>query len=170
MVYQMVYRRPPQNQLVPAPSPEKPRRIASDVGTEARALAARDVDGAVALIAWHRGRFPRAAGLMSLAEAQLLAAGGRGAAALEPLERALAAGCRYRKEWLAEDPGLAPLRELPGFPDLVARADLAYQEAAPAAEPNLTLLMPDRLPDAFRSPTLLVLPRNNSNNRPTRPY
>src|SRR5258706_2481879 len=144
MVYQMVYRRPPQNQLVPAPSPEKPRRIASDVGTEARALAARDVDGAVALIASPRGRFPRGAGLMYLAEAQILAAAGRGAAALEPLERALAAGCRYRKEWLAEDPGLAPLLELPPFADLVARPGPPHQDAAPAAEPKLALLKPQR--------------------------
>src|SRR5882672_7144778 len=169
-VYRMVYRSPPQNQLVSAPSPEKPRRMASEVVTEARALAARDVDGAVALIASHRDRFPRGAGLLYLAEAQLLAAAGRGAGALEPLERALAAGCRYRKEWLADDPGLAPLRELPGFPELVQVASARYDEAAAAAKPNLTFLMPDRLPDAFGYPTLLVLHGNNSNIAETAPY
>jgi predicted esterase len=145
-------------------------KIASEVVTDARSLAARDVDGAVALLASHQAEFPRGAGLMYLAEAQLLAAAGRGAAALGPLERALAAGCRYKKEWLAEDRGLAPLRDLPGFMDLVGRADRAYQEAAAAAKPHLTFAVPDTLPDAFGYPLLMVLHGNNSNMKETAPH
>jgi predicted esterase len=144
-------------------------RIASELVAAARALGARDVDGAVALLESGPERFPRGAGLLYLAEAQLLAGAGRGAAALDPLERALAAGCRYKRDWLLEDRALAPLRELPGFADLVARSDRAYREAAAAAKPHLTFAMPDRLPDAFGYPTLMVLHGNNSNAMDTMP-
>jgi predicted esterase len=145
-------------------------KIASEVVTDARALAARDVDGAIALIESHRERFPQGAGFMYLAEMQLLAAAGRGADALGPFERALTAGCRYRKEWLTADPALAPLGELPGFADLVARSDRAYQQAAAAAKPHLTFLVPDTLPDAFGYPLLMVLHGNNSNMKETAPH
>ena len=145
-------------------------RIASELVSEARALGARDVDAAVALLEEERSRFPRGAGLIYLTEAQLLAGAGRGAAACDPLERALAAGCRYRSSWLLEDAELAPLRALPAFTELVARANAAYEEASAAAKPHLTFAMPDRLPDAFGYPTLMVLHGNNSNAKQTMPH
>ena len=138
-------------------------RTGSEVVNAARALAENDVDRAVTILKSHRGKFAQAAGLMYLAEAQLLASAGRGEAALGPLEDALAAGCRYKKEWLTGNAALAPLAELPGFADFVARANARYETAAAEAKPHLTFAVPDTLPDAFGYPLLMVLHGNNGN-------
>src|SRR2546428_10614647 len=113
---------------------------------------------------------PRHVGLTYPPQAQLPAKAGRGAAAFAPLERALARGCRYKREWLTDDPGLASLKGVAGFDELVRRADRAYQDAAAGAKPHLTFAMPDRLPDAFGYPTLMVLHGNNSNAKETMPH
>ncbi len=109
-------------------------------------------------------------GVQSLMYAHELAAAGSADAALAALERALAQGCRYKKEWLAEDPRLASLKTLPRFAEIVRVASARYDEAAAAAKPNLTFAMPDRLPDAFGYPLLMVLHGNNSNAKETAPH
>ena len=109
-------------------------------------------------------------GVQSLMYAHELAAAGSPDAALGALERALAQGCRYKKEWLTEDPKLASLQTLPRFAELVRAASARYDEAAAAAKPHLTFLMPDRLPDAFGYPLLMVLHGNNSNAKETAPH
>lgn len=109
-------------------------------------------------------------GVQSLMYAQELASAGSVDDALAALERALAQGCRYKKEWLAENPQLAPLRALPGFAELLNVASARYDEAVAAAKPQLTFLMPDRLPDAFGYPLLMVLHGNNSNVKETAPH
>jgi len=109
-------------------------------------------------------------GVQSLMYAHELAAAGSANEALAALERALAQGCRYKKEWLTEDPKLASLTTLPRFAELVNVAAARYDEAAAAAKPHLTFAMPDRLPDAFGYPLLMVLHGNNSNVKETAPY
>ncbi len=109
-------------------------------------------------------------GVQSLLYAQEQAAAGSADEALAALERAVAQGCRYKKEWLAENPQLISLKALPGFADLVARSDRAYQEATAAAKPHLTFAVPDTLPDAFGYPLLMVLHGNNSNMKETAPH
>jgi predicted esterase len=143
----------------------------SDGAAAVRALADRgDVDGAVARLETMLAPYPQHIGLTYLTQAQLLAKAARGAAAFAPLERALVRGCRYKRAWLVDDPGLAKLKGVAGFDDLVARADRAYEEAAAAAKAHLTFAMPDRLPDAFGYPTLIVLHGNNSNAKETMPH
>lgn len=113
---------------------------------------------------------PLRAGVTALLEARQLAAAGKGTDALATLEAAYRAGCRYKKEWLTEHPAFAPLAALPGFADLVTRANARYEEAAALAKPRLTFAVPDTLPDAFGYPLLVVLHGNNSNSQETAPY
>jgi predicted esterase len=109
-------------------------------------------------------------GVQSLMYAHELAAAGSPAEALAALERALAQGCRYKKEWLTEDPKLAALAGLSRFAEVVKVASARYDEAAAAAKPHLMFAMPETLPDAFGFPLLMVLHGNNSNVKETAPF
>jgi predicted esterase len=143
----------------------------SDAAAVVRALAEKgDVDDAVARLETLLTPYPQHIGLTYLTQAQLLAKAGRGAASLAPLERALARGCRYKRTWLLADTAFAPLRSLPAFEDVLARAHNAWEAATAAAKPHLTFAIPDRLPDAFGYPTLMVLHGNNSNAKETMPH
>jgi predicted esterase len=141
-----------------------------DVVGDVRALADKgDVSGALRLLAERRDMYPRHLGLSYLMESELRAATGERESAVVPLERALAAGCRYKKEWLIANKRLAPLADLPALRDLAERAQRAYDEAAASAKPSLMFAMPDTLPDAFGYPLLMVLHGNNSNAKVTAP-
>jgi len=48
--------------------------------------------------------------------------------AIATLERAIADGCRYRREWLERDSAFAALRDVSRFHDVVTRADRRYAE------------------------------------------
>jgi predicted esterase len=109
-------------------------------------------------------------GLAYLAEAGLHGQAGRIEAGLDALERALADGCRYKREWLVHDDRLAPLRDAPRFADIAARAAERYERDAAEARPRLSFAVPDDPPDAFGYPLLLVLHGNNSNARVTAPH
>src|SRR5439155_1027890 len=101
---------------------------------------------------------------------EALAANRRPNDALDALETALAAGCRYRREWLEGNKSLASLVDSARFREIVARADARYRDAAAAARPKLMFAMPDEPPDAFGYPLLLVLHGNNSNASETAPH
>ena len=109
-------------------------------------------------------------GLAYLLEAQDHVAAGRSGEALDALDRALAEGCRYKREWLEREERLSALRGIPRFADIVARADARYAEDAAAARPHLTFAIPDELPDAFGYPLLIALHGNNSNAQETAPH
>src|SRR5438309_2806512 len=64
---------------------------------------------------------PLQRGVALLLEAQLHAEAGRRNDALDALERALADGCRYRRDWLEGNAGLASLREDARFRDVIER-------------------------------------------------
>jgi predicted esterase len=112
---------------------------------------------------------PLQRGVALLLEAQLHAEAGRRNDALDALERALADGCRYRRDWLEGNAGLASLRDDARFRDVIERADARYAEDAAAARPKLMFAMPDEPPDAFGYPLLVVLHGNNSNASETAP-
>ncbi len=113
---------------------------------------------------------PLQLGLARLVEASQYAEAGRVADALDALERALQERCRYRRDWLEQDPRLASLHPLPRFQDIVRRADARYAEDAAAARPHLMFALPDDLPDAFGYPLLVALHGNNANARVTAPH
>ena len=139
--------------------------------SDVRALAEQgNTAGAISLLDERRSSYPRQLGLSYLIEAELRAAAGEGDAALASLDRALSAGCRYRKEWLLENKWLAPLAQTDALRHIAERAQLAYDEAATAAKPHLMFAMPDTLPDAFGYPLLMVLHGNNSNAKDTAPF
>src|SRR5438128_542267 len=123
-----------------------------------------------ALVEQHLDAFPLHRAVVYLTLAQLQAESGDADRALDTLARSLAAGSRYRAEWLTSDPRLAPLRATPRFDEIVRRAQAAYDDAASAAKPHLMFAMPDQLPDAFGYPLLMVLHGNNSNAKETAPY
>lgn len=140
-----------------------------DVVGGVRAQAAKgDREGAIRSLTEQRPSYPRHLGLSYLTEAELRASAGDHRAALAALERALAEGCRYRKEWLVDNAALAPLPRADLLP-LADRAQRAYDEAAAAARPTLMFAMPDTLPDAFGYPLLMVLHGNHSNAKVTAP-
>ncbi len=112
---------------------------------------------------------PHLRGFVFLSEAQEHAQAGRVGDALDTLERALAEGCRYRREWLNGDPRLAPLWSDPRYEQLAERSAARYAEDAAAARPHLMFAIPDDLPDAFGYPLLMVLHGNNSNSSETAP-
>ena len=141
-----------------------------DVVGDVRQLAnAGDLTAAISVLERERGAHPRHLGYSYLIEARLRAASGEGENAIAVLERALAEGCRYRREWLLEDTKLAPIADLSAFKALADRAQHAYDEAARTAKPTLMFAMPDTLPTAFGYPTLMVLHGNNSNAKVTAP-
>ena len=134
-----------------------------------RREARDDVASLRALVEEHLAAFPLHRGLLSLIQARLYARSDEPARAIESLASAVAAGARYRAEWLTNNPGLATLRGDPRFADVVKRGQAAYDEAAAASKPQLMFAMPDRLPDAVGYPLLIVLHGNNSNAKETAP-
>src|SRR5919204_3246695 len=113
---------------------------------------------------------PLRLGATYLREAQEHATAGHADEAIDVLERALADGCRYRREWLERNEGLASLRDLSHFRDVIARSEARYAADAALARPKLMFAMPDEPPDAFGYPLLVVLHGNNSNASETAPY
>ena len=113
---------------------------------------------------------PLQRGQAYLVESAQFADAGRVDEALAVLDRALAQGCRYRREWLELDARLKSLHGLPRFQAFVARSDVRYREDAAAARPHLMFAMPDEPPDAFGYPLLIALHDDDSNARVTAPY
>jgi pimeloyl-ACP methyl ester carboxylesterase len=112
---------------------------------------------------------PHLRGFVFLIEAGDHAQAGRTEEALDTLERALADGCRYRRDWLDRDPRLAAVRSLPRYEQLAERSAARYADDAASARPHLMFAIPDDLPDAFGYPLLVVLHGNNSNSSETAP-
>jgi predicted esterase len=109
-------------------------------------------------------------GVAWLFEAEDHVKNGRPNEALDALDAALAAGCRYRREWLEGNKSFTPLSESTRFRDIVDRAEARYEQDSATARPKLMFAMPDEPPDAFGYPLLLVLHGNNSNASETAPY
>jgi len=136
-------------------------RAKIDAGDPAAALGT--LTGAEAALPLHAGH-------IYSWRAELLAELGRADAALDALDEALAAGCRYKAEWLSDDRRLAPLRGLTRFDDVVARAASRYARAQADARPEREVLIPTTARPASGYPTLIALHGNNSNVAQTEPY
>jgi predicted esterase len=142
-----------------------------DLAEAARAkIDAGDRAAALAVLADAETALPLHAGHIFSWRAALLAELGRADAALDTLNAALAAGCRYKAEWLRADRRLAPLKGLARFDDVVARAASRYARAQADARPALETLIPTVARPASGYATLIALHGNNSNVAQTEPY
>src|SRR2546423_15714815 len=95
-----------------------------------------DAAAALLLVKEHLAAFSRQTALMYLTEAELLAESGRPNDALDALDRALAQGCRYPREWLERNPRLAAIVLLGGLPEFSVRSPPRSDEAAAQAKPD----------------------------------
>ena len=136
-------------------------RAKIDAGDGAAALAT--LDGAEKALPLHAGH-------IYSWRAALLAELGRADAALDALEAALAAGCRYKAEWLRDDARLATLRSLQRFDNIVERAASQYASVQSNARPALEAFIPTTTRPASGYPTLIALHGNNSNVAQTEHY
>ena len=134
-------------------------------------IDAGDPAAALAMLAGAEATFPMHAGHIYAWRAALLSELGRADAALDALDAALAAGCRFKAEWLRDDRRLAPLRGLARFDDIVDRAAARYARMQADARPALEALVPTTpRPAPPGYPTLIALHGNNSNAPETEPY
>jgi predicted esterase len=131
---------------------------------------AGDRTSALDLLRDQEHALPLHAGNIFVLRAALLAELDRAQAALDTLDDALAAGCRYKAEWLREDRRLASLRGLPRFAAIVERAASRHERDQADARPSLEIVTPTTSRPAHGHPTLIALHGNNSNVRRTLPY
>ena len=142
----------------------------SDLFVASRARSdAGDRESALALLIGRERAFPLHAGLIHSWRAALLAELDRAESALDELEQALAAGCRYRAEWLRDDERLAPLRASARFEKIIERAASRYEHDQADSRPSLELLTPSVARPASGYPSLIALHGNNSNVSETLP-
>lgn len=132
-----------------------------DAGDHAAALAT--LAGAEAVLPLHAGH-------IYSWRAALLAELGRTDDALDVLDAALRAGCRFKAEWLRDNPGLTPLRDLARFDDVVDRAASRYAQLQADNRPQLEAFIPGTARPASGYPTLIALHGNNSNVGQTEPF
>jgi len=126
-----------------------PPKSFSDLSADAgRRRDAGDVDGAVALLRENVKTFPLHRGVVHLVLAEILVAAGRPKEAVDSLQEAFTAGCRYKADWLTADPQLAPLVADPRFMKVVRKVDERYVADAAAGRPDLLI----RAPAGARAP------------------
>lgn len=133
-------------------------------------IDAGDPAAALALLAGAEVTLPLHAGHIYSWRAALLAEVGRADAALDALDAALAAGCRFKAEWLRDDRRLASLRGLARFDDVVDRAASRYAQMQADTRPMLEAFIPGTARPASGYPTLIALHGNNSNVGQTEPF
>jgi predicted esterase len=129
-----------------------------------------DHSAALDLVRRHVGMFALHRALVELTTVELLAELGRPKEALAVLDRAVISGCRYRRDWLIQNPRLSNVVSLPEFSDLTQRSQLQWDDAASTARPGLWRFTPRTPPPQGGFPLLLVLHGNNSNAKETVPY
>jgi predicted esterase len=133
-------------------------------------IDAGDREAALAILAGAENSLPLHAGHIYSWRCALLAELGRTDAALDALDAALAAGCRFKAEWLRDDRRLASLRGLGRFDDVVDRAASRYAQMQADTRPLLEALIPGIARPVSGYPTLIALHGNNSNAPETEPY
>src|SRR5688572_12053399 len=102
---------------------------------------AGDREAALTILAGAENSLPLHAGHIYSWRAALLADLGRTDAALDALDASLAAGCRFKAEWLRDDPRLAPLRGMARFDDVVDRAASRYAQMQADTRPLLEMFI-----------------------------
>ncbi|MDQ6859222.1 MAG: hypothetical protein M3Z65_09530 [Chloroflexota bacterium] len=143
----------------------------TDLHSALGVLRARgETAAALALLSQHADAFDRHRALIYLSEAELLAESGRPTDAFEVLDRALAHGCRYRREWLKTNPRLTSVVALAGFSEFASRSQSRWDAAVAESKPGLTLLMPQGAAPSSGRPILVVLHGNNSSMAETVPF
>src|SRR5687768_682729 len=129
-----------------------------------------DHTGALELVAEHLNSFARAKAFVYLTQAELLAELGRPRDALQVLDQAVSAGCRYARQWLETNPRLASVIPLAAFAGVALRSQQQWDEAAGATKPAMSLLTPSRVVPRSGLPVLVVLHGNNSDMGETLPH
>lgn len=132
----------------------------------ARLRGSGDLLGAIAVTEDHLGSFPHFTGLMHLIHAEVLVGSGRATEALDTLDRALRAGCRYPEKALRANRSLAAATDLPAFAEICARSQRQWEDAVASSSPQRTLLSP---PNGTGDQLLVVLHGNNSDAAETLP-
>src|SRR5687768_9527452 len=117
-------------------------------------IDAGDLEAALAMLAGAENSLPLHAGHIYSWRAALLAELGRTDAALDALDAALAGGCRFKSEWLRDNPRLAALRGLARFDDVVDRAAARYAQMQADTRPMLEAFIPATARPASGYPTL----------------
>lgn len=115
-------------------------------------------DEALALIAQQRPNFPGQLARMGNWEATLYAALGQPEKALAALQETVAGGAWYSEQALEHDAALKTVRELPGYPELLAVCRQRHAEARAAARPELLVQVAESAP--LPAPTILALHGN----------
>lgn len=139
-------------------------------GDVVRRRGVGDVGGAIALLREHAKTFPLHRGVLQLLLAEVLVAAERPKEAIDSLQEAFAAGCRYKAEWLTKNAALAPLQGDQRLTRLVRKLDERYVAEAAAARPDLLIRAPAGQPGPDGRPLLIALHGNNSNARETARY
>jgi predicted esterase len=129
-----------------------------DLDTElARLWETGNAEAALALVAAERPNFPRQVALLHLWRMSLAVAVGRIDHAIQALEEALTAGCRYPAPLLREWPAIAPLHDFVEFERLVHIAAMRYDAELMASRPTLLVERPDLVAPPAGLPLLVAL-------------
>jgi len=136
----------------------------------ARLCEGGNADEALALVEAERPNFPRQIALVHLWRMSLALAVGRIDRAIQALEEALAAGCRYPAPMLREWPAIAPLHDIVEFERLVHISAMRYDAELMASRPTLIVERPDLVAPAAGLPLLVALHGTNWSAQETAPF
>jgi predicted esterase len=127
-----------------------------------RLREAGQADQALALIEAEGPRFRQQTAYVHLWRMSLAVALGRIDHAIQALDEALAAGCRYPAPMLRDWPAIAPLHEIVEFERLMHIAAMRYDAELTASRGTLIVERPDIVAPPGGLPLLVVLHGNNS--------
>lgn len=143
----------------------------SDLFDEVVRLRQEDrVADALALMESEGPRFPRQTAYVHLWRISLSVALGRIDHAIQALDEALAAGCRYPAPMLRDWPAIAPLHDVVEFERLIHIAAMRYDAELTAAHPTLIVERPDTVAPPAGLPLLVALHGNNETAENARPF
>jgi predicted esterase len=132
-----------------------------ELGEPADALALMEAEGP---------RFPRQQAYVHLWRMSLSVSIGRIDHAIQALDEALAAGCRYPMPMLRDWPAIAPLHDIVEFERLMHIAAMRYDAELAASRATLTVERPDVVAPAAGLPLLVALHGNNATVDETLPH
>jgi predicted esterase len=125
---------------------------------------------ALALMEAQGPRFPRHLAYVHLWRMSLSVSIGRIDHAIQALDEALAAGCRYPMPMLRDWPAIAPLHDIVEFERLMHIAAMRYDAELAASRATLTVERPDVVAPAAGLPLLVALHGNNATAEETLPH
>lgn len=128
------------------------------------------VNEALALMEAEGPRFPKQTAFVHLWRMSLSVTLGRPDHAIQALDEALAAGCRYPAPMLRDWPAIAPLRDIVEFERLMHIAAMRYDAELTASHPTLIVELPQVVAPAAGLPLMVALHGNNDTAAGTVPF